>query len=225
MEKASEEKNAKLAQVAAKRRLEESKARVGKVPGLLPWQNETYVSMAEELLRSVDPPPPTAEHEGRFAPNRLPKPKGNEFYEESRWWFRGPKEPTFPKCTACVGACHPDNPNNADIKCYSCVKFDPKRAGLFCHACFKERHPWHRVKHTWLPLSEAEDMHEAVGHQRVRAEFDHRVAGIKDLLHSVQATQRILQAQHDDELPHELVEEAIAHVEHAGHEVCCHVAS
>ena len=38
----------------------------------------------------------------------------------------------------------------------------------------------------WLPLSDAEDMNEAVGHQKVRAEFDHRVAGIKDLLNSVQ---------------------------------------
>jgi hypothetical protein len=219
MEKKAAEKNAKLAQIAAQRRLRESKERVGRQVGLLPWQNETYSSMAEASLRSVEPPQATHVHDGNFAPNRLPRPRGNEFYEASRFWYRAPVNPPFPKCSACVGDCHPDNPRNADIKCYTCVKFDPARLGLFCQQCFAARHPWHRVKHSWLPLSEAEDMHEAVGHQRVRAEFDHRVAGIKDLLHSVQSTQRILQAQHEDELPHELVEAGIEHVEHAAREV------
>jgi hypothetical protein len=75
---------------------------------------------------------------------------------------------------------------------------------LFCNPTLKpimmpaylgNRHPHHRQPHTWLPLTEVENLDEASKGQRVRAEFDHRIAASEELLRSIQASQRLLVAQ------------------------------
>ena len=43
----------------------------------------------------------------------------------------------------------------ATRKCFSCIEYDPECEGLFCEACFRERHPWYRVKHRWCAIAEA----------------------------------------------------------------------
>lgn len=50
--------------------------------------------------------------------------------------------------TLCKGAV-------ATRKCFSCVEYDPELEGLFCEACFQERHPWYRVKHRWCAIQDA----------------------------------------------------------------------
>jgi hypothetical protein len=135
--------------------------------GLVPVQNQVYGAMAEALLKGMIPPP----HKERLAVKRLqagelPKLRGNEFYAESRWFYKPPEEPELPLCTACV-ECPALNPSKCDFKCYSCVKFDPLRKGHFCGPCFQARHPPYRQAHTFLPIGEVEDLTGAAKGQRV----------------------------------------------------------
>lgn len=135
--------------------------------GLLPVQNQMYGAMAEALLKGMVPPP----HKERSAVRRLeagelPKLRGNEFYAESRWFYKPPEEPDVPLCTACV-ECPLLNPSKCEIKCYSCAKFDPLGKGHFCGSCFKTRHPSYRQAHTFLPIGEVEDLEGAAKAQRV----------------------------------------------------------
>jgi len=163
-------------------------AKPKRTPGLVPLQSEMYGSMAEAMLSSDAPSESEvlASRDGR--PRRregeVPRPRGNEFYEESRYFYIPPKEPAVPHCSACV-KCSAIKPALATLKCYTCTKYDPNRRGFYCQGCFDARHPWHRQPHTWLPMSSAEDLDEASKGQRVRAEFDHRVAGVQGLLKEV----------------------------------------
>ena len=137
-----------------------------RTPGLVPLQQQMYGAMAERLLGA----PATAEdlrqsREGRpmvLKDGELPRPTGNNFYGESRYFYVPPKETAVPRCT-CNVLCGLGNvtPALATRKCYSCVPYDARRLGLYCEECFAERHPWHRFPHTWLPCSAAEDLDEA----------------------------------------------------------------
>jgi len=194
--------------------------------GLLPLQNQMYSAMAAALLAPELPVgrefggtrANTRGNTARSADPELPRPRGNSFYPDSRYFYQGPKEPDTWRCTACV-ECSDVFPAPATVKCYSCAKYDARRKGLFCKRCFDTRHPWHRQNHTWLPLNKAEDLEDDVKGQRVRAEMDHRITGIEELLQSTAATRRILEAQSSDTLPSELVGDTRTAINHAESEV------
>jgi len=144
----------------------------------------------------------------------LPRPEGNNLYSDSRYFYLPPVEPSEPRCGACV-ECSGLNPALAMVKCFTCIRYDPRKKGLYCMACFQARHPWHRDPHTWLPMSQVEDLDAASKGQRVRAELDHRVVACSDLLSEVSATLRMVEGQSLDPLPEELLSDSHELVDHA----------
>ena len=143
---------------------------------LTPMQDNFYHSMAECMLRGV-PPPPTRPRTPEPEGTERPPPVGNAFYQDSRFFYKPPVESERAMCTICA-KCDEDAPDPAEYKCYSCVKYDARGKGHFCKACFKARHPPHRVKHVWQRIENEENLDEAANDQLVRAEMDKQIAGI-----------------------------------------------
>ena len=112
-----------------------------------------------------------------------PRPRipPNVFYENSRFHFDAPQEPTAPLCT-CNAVCSDKSPNLASWKCHSCVKFDAKGKGWFCNKCFNKRHPWYREKHRFVPIAEDDDIEYDLVAQNYRSEVDRTIAGIQGLI-------------------------------------------
>ena len=134
-----------------------------------------YNIAPEGLVKSSRPESP---------PDRRPKPSMNQFYEGSRFYYDAPKEPQSPLCT-CHQMCPEKTPNIASYKCFSCVKFDPKKKGWFCNACFNKMHPWYREQHHYVHISEDDDMEYDLVAQNYRAELDRTLDGIEGLIAGV----------------------------------------
>ena len=43
------------------------------------------------------------------------------------------------------------------MRCYTCAKYTAGGTGLYCGLCFEERHPWYRVAHVSMALSDTRD--------------------------------------------------------------------
>ena len=134
-----------------------------------------YNIAPEDMVKSSRPKSP---------PDRRPKPSMNQFYEGSRFYYDAPKEPQSPLCT-CHQMCPEKTPNIASYKCFSCVKFDPKKKGWFCNACFNKMHPWYREQHHYVHISEDDDMEYDLVAQNYRAELDRTLDGIEGLIAGV----------------------------------------
>ena len=78
-------------------------------------------------------------------------------------------------CLRCTGA-------RAKRKCYTCVEYDTASNGDYCDECFNVSHPWYRVKHNWVPISEAEDPHSQWVTKMMRADIERRMEEVGALL-------------------------------------------
>ena len=78
-------------------------------------------------------------------------------------------------CLRCTGA-------RAKRKCYTCVEYDTSSNGDYCDECFNVAHPWYRVKHNWVPISQAEDPHSQWVTKMMRADIERRMEEVGALL-------------------------------------------
>jgi putative ribosome biogenesis GTPase RsgA len=80
----------------------------------------------------------------------------------------------------------------ATIKCFSCATFDPTKTGYFCEACFKARHPWHRVPHIFTDIEKDENIEHTLRVAHRRAEAMRYEKEGQELLARVRAQKAIL---------------------------------
>ena len=127
-------------------------------------------SMAATLLSDN-----SAVYQVNTLPDRQPpaletikKPPKEIFYRKTQLFAtRVPDEVGAKRCT-CKYLCHGAP---AEVKCLSCVMYDPKGLGFFCKMCFDARHPWYRVPHIFEDIAKDETVQHTLKVSHRRAEM------------------------------------------------------
>ena len=98
----------------------------------------------------------------------IKKPPKEIFYRKTQLFATRIPGSVGPKRCTCKYLCHGAP---ADIKCLSCVMYDPKGLGFFCKMCFDARHPWYRVPHIFNDIEKDESVEHTLKVSHRRAEM------------------------------------------------------
>ena len=119
--------------------------------------NDILMSMAACLVQDN-----SAVYHVKTLPDREPpemesikKPPKEIFYRKTQLFATKIPVEVGPKRCTCKYLCHGAP---AEIKCLSCVMYDPKGVGFFCKLCFDARHPWYRVPHIFNEIEIAHNI-------------------------------------------------------------------
>ncbi len=132
--------------------------------------NDILMSMAACLVQDN-----SAVYHVKTLPDREPpemesikKPPKEIFYRKTQLFATKIPIEVGPKRCTCKYLCHGAP---AEIKCLSCVMYDPKGVGFFCKLCFDARHPWYRVPHIFNEIEKDETVQHTLKVSHRRAEM------------------------------------------------------
>ena len=98
----------------------------------------------------------------------IKKPPKEIFYRKTQLFATRVPNEVGPKRCTCKYLCHGAP---AEVKCLSCVMYDPKGLGFFCKMCFDARHPWYRVPHIFEDIAKDETVQHTLKVSHRRAEM------------------------------------------------------
>ena len=106
-------------------------------------------------------PPPPQQHEGKEGElGAAAEAKEDEEEEEEKHSALEDEDDHVLRCafgSRCRGNSVLAKNAPATVRCYTCAKYTAGGTGLYCGLCFEERHPWYRVAHVSMALSDTRD--------------------------------------------------------------------